>query len=195
MANHPSTPQTARLRAELIMKVRCGLITARQAADQLGVSRKTFYKWEQRGLFALLEELLRRLVALGERRDRRHQADEQRREVQEAPCSREVAGSSARRIAHRSLSPESGGCWSVGEARNRRWATVAWGPAPGVMATELLPGEHRFEHRPRAVGHTHLQQLVDPGQPRFQLAVGVAIGSKPVRSVAIRWHCTVSRSC
>ena len=55
MANHPSTPQTARLRAELIMKVRCGLITARQAAKQLGVSRKTFYKWEQRGLSALLE--------------------------------------------------------------------------------------------------------------------------------------------
>jgi transposase len=55
MANHASTPQTARLRAELIMKVRCGLMTARQAAKQLGVSRKTFYKWEQRGLSALLE--------------------------------------------------------------------------------------------------------------------------------------------
>jgi transposase len=55
MAIRPSTQQTARLRAELIMKVRCGLITARQAAKQLNVSRKTFYKWEQRGLFALLE--------------------------------------------------------------------------------------------------------------------------------------------
>ena len=55
MANYPSTPQTARLRAELIMKVRCGLITGRQAAKQLGISRKTFYKWEQRGLSALLE--------------------------------------------------------------------------------------------------------------------------------------------
>lgn len=55
MVKHPSTPQTARLRAELIMKVRCGLITARQAADQLGISRKTFYKWEQRGLSSLLE--------------------------------------------------------------------------------------------------------------------------------------------
>lgn len=32
------------------MKVRCGLMTARQAAKQLGVSSKTFYKWEQRGL-------------------------------------------------------------------------------------------------------------------------------------------------
>jgi transposase len=55
MAKHPSTQQTARLRAELIMKVRCGLMTARQAAHQLGVSRKTFYKWEQRGLSAFLE--------------------------------------------------------------------------------------------------------------------------------------------
>jgi transposase len=37
------------------MKVRCEMITARKAAQQLGVSRKTFYKWEQRGLTALLE--------------------------------------------------------------------------------------------------------------------------------------------
>ena len=47
--------QTARLRAEMIMKVRCGLLTARQAAVRMGVSRKTFYKWEQRGLSALLD--------------------------------------------------------------------------------------------------------------------------------------------
>ena len=39
------------------MKVRCGLITARQAAKQLEVSRKTFYKWEQRGLSALLDSV------------------------------------------------------------------------------------------------------------------------------------------
>jgi len=37
------------------MKVRCGLMTASQAAKQLGVSRKTYYKWEQRGLTALLD--------------------------------------------------------------------------------------------------------------------------------------------
>jgi len=49
--------QTARLRAEVIMKVRCGLMTARQAAEQLGVSRKTYYKWEERGLSALLSSL------------------------------------------------------------------------------------------------------------------------------------------
>jgi transposase len=44
----------ARQRAEIIMKVRCGLMTATEAAHLLGVSRKTYYKWEQRGLAALL---------------------------------------------------------------------------------------------------------------------------------------------
>ena len=52
-----SQQQTARLRAEVIMKVRCGLLTAQQAAEHLGVSRKTYYKWEQRGLTALLGSL------------------------------------------------------------------------------------------------------------------------------------------
>jgi transposase len=32
-------------------------MTASQAAAQLGVSRKTYYKWEQRGLAALLDGL------------------------------------------------------------------------------------------------------------------------------------------
>ena len=48
---------TTRQRAEVIMKVRCGLLTASQAARKLGVSRKTYYKWEQRGLKALLSVL------------------------------------------------------------------------------------------------------------------------------------------
>jgi transposase len=47
--------QVARQRAEIIMQVRCGLMTATQAAQLLKVSRKTYYKWEQRGLSALLE--------------------------------------------------------------------------------------------------------------------------------------------
>jgi transposase len=51
------TQEKARLRAEVIMKVRCGLMTAQQAAEQLGVSRKTYYQWEQRGLSALLSSL------------------------------------------------------------------------------------------------------------------------------------------
>jgi transposase len=52
-----SQQQKARLRAEVIMKVRCGLLTVQQAACQLGVSRKTYYKWEERGLGALLSSL------------------------------------------------------------------------------------------------------------------------------------------
>lgn len=57
MKKRISSQQTVRLRAEMIMKVRCGLITVRQAAEQLGVSRKTYYKWEQRGLTAMLESV------------------------------------------------------------------------------------------------------------------------------------------
>jgi transposase len=57
MKQAPRAQQTARLRAELIMRVRCGLMTAREAACQLGVSRKTYYKWEERGLAALLSSL------------------------------------------------------------------------------------------------------------------------------------------
>ena len=40
-----------------LFSFRCGLINASQAAEQLGVSRKTYYKWEQRGLSALLTGL------------------------------------------------------------------------------------------------------------------------------------------
>ncbi len=57
MKQTPATQQTARLRAEVIMKVRCGLMTAGEAACLLGVSRKTYYKWEQRGLAGLLSSL------------------------------------------------------------------------------------------------------------------------------------------
>jgi transposase len=57
VAEASSDRQTARRRAEVIMKVRCGLMSASQAAEQLGVSRKTYYKWEERGLSALLTSL------------------------------------------------------------------------------------------------------------------------------------------
>ena len=50
-------PSAAMKRAEMIMKVCCGLMTAAQAARKLGVSRKTYYKWEKRGLKALLSGL------------------------------------------------------------------------------------------------------------------------------------------
>lgn len=48
---------TSRRRAEIIMKVRSGFITATQGAALLRVSRKTYYKWENRALKAMLKEL------------------------------------------------------------------------------------------------------------------------------------------
>ena len=57
MKKRPTTQQVARQRAEVIMEVRCGLMSASQAAEQLGISRKTYYKWEQRALRAMLAGL------------------------------------------------------------------------------------------------------------------------------------------
>jgi len=44
----------ALLRTEMIVKVRAGLMTATAAAGTLGVSRKTYYEWEKKGLQAML---------------------------------------------------------------------------------------------------------------------------------------------
>ncbi len=43
----------ARERALVILRVRSGAITAREGAQQLGVSRKTYYEWEERALQAM----------------------------------------------------------------------------------------------------------------------------------------------
>ena len=55
----PSAHQQAlaRQRARLIMQVRSGLLSAQEAARQLGISRKTYYKWERRALAAMVEAL------------------------------------------------------------------------------------------------------------------------------------------
>jgi len=47
----------ARQRAQLIMQVRSGLLNAQEAARQLRISRKTYYKWERRALAAMVEAL------------------------------------------------------------------------------------------------------------------------------------------
>lgn len=44
-------------RAEKIVKVRSGMMTATDAARELGVSRKTYYVWEKRALSAMVEAL------------------------------------------------------------------------------------------------------------------------------------------
>jgi transposase len=50
-------PALARQRAQLIMQVRSGVLSAQQAARQLGISRKTYYQWERRALAAMVEAL------------------------------------------------------------------------------------------------------------------------------------------
>jgi DNA-binding XRE family transcriptional regulator len=47
----------ARQRADIIMKVRSGVMTATEGAAALGISRKTYYKWENRALGAMLDGL------------------------------------------------------------------------------------------------------------------------------------------
>lgn len=47
----------ARQRAQLIMQVRSGVMSAQEAARRLGISRKTYYKWERRALAAMVEAL------------------------------------------------------------------------------------------------------------------------------------------
>src|SRR5512136_2617470 len=43
----------ARERALVILQVRSGVLTAREGAKLLGVSRKTYYEWEERSLQAM----------------------------------------------------------------------------------------------------------------------------------------------
>jgi transposase len=47
----------ARDRAMVILQVRSGLLTAKEGAKLLGVSRKTYYEWEERSLKAMAQAL------------------------------------------------------------------------------------------------------------------------------------------
>jgi transposase len=49
--------ELARLRTAVILAVRSGQITAEEGSRRLGVSRKTYYEWENRVLQALTEAL------------------------------------------------------------------------------------------------------------------------------------------
>lgn len=44
-------------RAEVILKVQCKMMKAADAARELGVARKTYYKWENKAIAALKESL------------------------------------------------------------------------------------------------------------------------------------------
>jgi transposase len=56
--NRPQEQETlARRRAEVIVQVQSGLVTATEAARRLGVSRKTYYQGERRALGGRIEAL------------------------------------------------------------------------------------------------------------------------------------------
>ena len=49
--------EKARMRSEMIMKVQSELLTATAAARELGISRKTFYEWQKKGLEGMVTAL------------------------------------------------------------------------------------------------------------------------------------------
>jgi len=51
------TDDRARQRAKIIMQVCSGAMTATEGARQLGVSRKTYYEWENRALKAMSDAM------------------------------------------------------------------------------------------------------------------------------------------
>lgn len=53
MKGRSRNEELARKRALVILKVRSGILTAMQGAQALGVSRKTYYEWEEKSLRAM----------------------------------------------------------------------------------------------------------------------------------------------
>jgi len=47
----------ARERTSVILQVRSGVLTVTEGAERLGISRKTYYEWEDRALAAMAEAL------------------------------------------------------------------------------------------------------------------------------------------
>ena len=52
-----SREEKARQRAQVILAVRSGRITVKEGAKRLGVSRKTYYQWEKRGLEGMMRAI------------------------------------------------------------------------------------------------------------------------------------------
>jgi transposase len=50
---HKREKELARQRALVILQVRSGVLTAKEGAERLGVSRKTYYEWEDKSLRAM----------------------------------------------------------------------------------------------------------------------------------------------
>lgn len=81
---------TARSRAEIIMKVRAGYLTATEGAALLGVSRKTYYKWENRALEALLASLEQRKTGRPELPDHIQNESELQNRIDELEKEKEL---------------------------------------------------------------------------------------------------------
>lgn len=98
----------SRKKAEVILKVRAGLMSATEAAAELKVSRKTYYKWERRALEGMVqslcerspgrphgdsdaraEELERRVRKLEKELERRDRAERLRELVKQLPEKKE----------------------------------------------------------------------------------------------------------
>jgi len=67
--------EIARQRALVILQVRSGILTAKEGAKLLGISRKTYYEWEERFLKAMAMALENRAagrppVAVDEEKER-----------------------------------------------------------------------------------------------------------------------------
>ena len=161
-------PNSARQRGELIMKVRCGILTAKQAAAQLGVSRKTYYKWEQRGLAALLQGL------------DDQQAGRTKKPQRETELAKQLARSQAEIAARRSFledmlarSKEADISTTTavnnvrvieparppGGARCRTWARTS-------TSRRRRPADERGEDRPRRPGDDAARLRPRPGVSR-----------------------------
>ena len=61
----------ARERASIILQVRSGALTATEGAERLGVSRKTYYEWEDRALEAMALALENHQAGMMKRLDKR----------------------------------------------------------------------------------------------------------------------------
>ncbi len=53
MEKRDKEQELARQRALVILQVRSGRLTAKEGAQRLGISRKTYYEWEERSLKAM----------------------------------------------------------------------------------------------------------------------------------------------
>ena len=69
----------ARDKAAIIIQVRSGQLTATEAARRLGMSRKSYYQWEKRGLEGLMKSLARGTAGRRAKIVDREKAEMQRR--------------------------------------------------------------------------------------------------------------------